>query len=340
MSPTRERLNDAPLRCVRVRRRVRRLAAQEGLGQHLTMTGSGSGGVINWAVAIALAAAAGQLVLPLRMAVAEPSESSDRAASVVQAKRACFANTIQVTGVLVPRKETLVRPDREGLQISQIPVQLGDTVRSGQVLARLTPPEGQPGGNLEVTAPAEGVVTFSSAVVGAMASARGPPLFQIAERGEMELLAETSVKALQSLAPNQSATIEVIGVGKLSGKIRLLSSAINPTTQLGQVRLTIGNDKRLRVGAFGRAIIDLGQRCGPAVPLSAVLYGAGGAVVQVVRDNRVETRRVSIGLVAAEQAEVREGVSEGEMVIARAGAFFRDGDRVRAVTAGEGSTRK
>jgi multidrug efflux pump subunit AcrA (membrane-fusion protein) len=304
------------------------------------MTDPSSGGVINWAVAIALAAGAGQLLLPLQMAAGQPSESSDPAVTVAQAKRECFGNTIQVSGVLVPRKEILVRPDREGLQISQVPVQLGDTVRSGQVLARLAPPEGQPGGNVELTAPAAGIVTYSSAVVGAMASARGLPLFQIAERGEMELLAETPVNTLQSLAPNQSAKIEVIGVGELSGKIRLLSSAINPTTQLGQVRLTIGNNARLRVGAFGRAIIDLGQRCGPSVPLSAILYGAGGAVVQVIRDNRVETRRVGVGLLAGGKAEIREGVSEGEMVIARAGAFVRDGDRVHAVTAGEGSSRK
>jgi RND family efflux transporter MFP subunit len=260
--------------------------------------------------------------------------------TVAQVRRVCFGNTIQVTGVLVPRKEILVRPDREGFQISQVPVQPGDTVRSGQVLTRLTPPEGMPGGNVEVTAPAAGVITFSSAVVGAMASARGLPLFQIAERGEMELLGETPANTLQSLAPNQSAKIEIVGVGELTGKVRRLSNAINPITQLGQVHLTIASDTRLRVGAFGRAIIDLGQRCGPAVPLSAILYGAGGAVVQVVRDNRVETRRVGVGLFAAGQAEIREGVSEGEMVISRSGAFVRDGDRVRAVTAGEASTTR
>jgi RND family efflux transporter MFP subunit len=198
-----------------------------------------------------------------------------------------------------------------------------------------------PGGNVDVTAPAEGVITFSSVVVGAMASARGLPLFQIAERGEMELLAETPANTLQSLAVNQPAKIEVVGVGELTGKVQRLSSAINPTTQLAQIHLTItANDPRLRVGAFGRAIIDLGQRCGLGVPLSAVLYGAGGAVVQVVRDNRVETRRVSVGLIAAGQAEIREGVSKGEMVIARSGAFVRDGDQVRAVTGAESSTRK
>jgi multidrug efflux pump subunit AcrA (membrane-fusion protein) len=66
--------------------------------------------------------------------------------TVAQTKRECFRNTIQVTGVLVPRREIAVRPDREGLQILQVPVQLGDIVKSGQVLARLTPPQGQPGG--------------------------------------------------------------------------------------------------------------------------------------------------------------------------------------------------
>jgi multidrug efflux pump subunit AcrA (membrane-fusion protein) len=313
------------------------LAAQQGLDQHSVMTRSGNRQLINRAIALAAAAS---LFLPLRTALAEQSESSDRAVSVTPVQRQCFSDTIQLTGVLVARKEILVRPDREGLQISEVSVQPGDSVKSGQVLARLTPPEGQPGGNQDVTAPAAGVITFSSAVVGSMASSRGPPLFQIAERGGMDLLAETPAKNLESLAPNQAAKIEVIGVGKMSGRIRLLPSAINPTTQLGQVRLTINEESRLlRAGAFGRATINLGERCGPAVPLSAVLYGADGAVVQVVRDNRVETRRVTVGLISGGQAEIREGVSQGEMVMARAGAFFRDGDRVRAVTAGEGSSR-
>jgi HlyD family secretion protein len=280
------------------------------------------------------------LFFPLHTAVSQPIEP-DRAVTVSQAKRVCFSNTVQLTGVLVPRKEILVRPDREGMQISQVSVQSGDMVRSGQVLARLAPSEGMPGGSLDITAPIAGIITFSSAVLGTMASAKGLPLFQIAERGEMELLAETPAMNLQTLAPNQSAKVEVIGVGELSGKVRRLSSAVSPVTQLAQVHLTIGADSRLRVGAFGRAIVDLGQRCGPAVPLSAVLYGTAGAVVQAVRDNRVETRRVAVGLLAGGQAEIREGVSEGEMVIARSGAFVRDGDRVKAVVSGgDASTRR
>ena len=67
------------------------------------------------------------------------------------------------------------------------------------------------------------------------------------------------------------------------------------------------------------------------MPLSAVLYGSGGTLVQVVRDGRLETRSVSVGLMAGGQAEIREGLNEGEMVVARAGVFVREGDRVRAI---------
>jgi RND family efflux transporter MFP subunit len=224
-------------------------------------------------------------------------------------------------------------------------VEPGDTIVSGQVLARLTPPEGQEGGggttgSTAVRAPTAGVITSASAVVGAMASARAEPLFRIAGRGEMELLAETPVKTLASLAVDQPAKVEVVGVGELAGKVRVFSTSINPTTQLGQVRIFVGNDSRLRVGAFGRATIHIGRRCGPAIPLSAVLYGPGGAVVQVVRDGRIETRRVVVGLLAQGQAEIREGITEGETVVTRAGAFVRDGDRVRAVTAAEPTTKR
>ena len=147
-----------------------------------------------------------------------PAISSERAVTVTAAKNVCFENTIPLTGVVAPKKEVLVRPDREGLQISQINAQAGDTVRSGQVLARLIPPEGQPAGNVEVQSPVAGLVTSSSAMVGAIVSAQGMPLFQIAERGEMELVAETPVETLQTLALNQPAKIEVIGIAQLSGK--------------------------------------------------------------------------------------------------------------------------
>jgi HlyD family secretion protein len=280
--------------------------------------------------------------LPLAAEPSQPAIAADMAVTVARTKRVCFADSIQVTGVLVPKREVLVRPDREGLQISQVLVEPGDTVVSGQVLARLTPPDGQSGGGagLAVQAPAAGVISARFAVIGSTATARAEPLFRIVAQGEMELLAEVSARRHADIAPDQSAKIEIVGVGELAGKVRLVSQAINPATQLGEVRVFIGSDSRLRVGAFGRATINVGQRCAAAVPLSAVLYGTEGAVVQVVRDNQIETRRVNVGLLGAGQVEIRDGLAVGEMVVARAGAFLREGDRVRPVPVGESPARQ
>jgi HlyD family secretion protein len=293
----------------------------------------------NYVLRLAVAAAVAHLGFSLPASAAEGDSagtSSELAVTVVAAKRMCFADTLQVTGVLAPRNEILVRPEREGLQIAQVLVQPGESVTSGKILARLTTGEGQDAASgVVVRAPAAGVVTSASAVIGSMASAQAEPLFRIAGQGEMELLAEVPVRTLARLAVDQSAKVEIIGVGELPGKVRLFSGGINPTTQLGQVRIFVGSDSRLRTGAFGRATVQIGQRCAPAIPLSAVLYGPGGAVVQVARSGRIETRRVLVGLLDKGQAEVREGLAEGETVVARAGAFLRDGDRVRAVTAGE-----
>jgi HlyD family secretion protein len=287
----------------------------------------------------AAAVTATWVCLPSQTPASEPGASNataDMSVSVAAARRNCFSDTLQATGVVVPRNEILVRPSQEGMQISEVLVEAGDSVISGQVLARLTPLDGQPGGGLAVQAPAAGIVISKSAVIGTLASARAAPLFRIARAGEMEFLAETPAKTLARILPDQQAKIEVVGVGdELNGKVRVVSTAINAATQLAQVRLFLGNDPRLRVGVFGLAKIELGSRCGPAIPLSAVLYGSDGAVVQVVRNNRIETRRVTVGLIAGGQAEIREGIAVGEIVVARAGPFVREGDRVRTVTGTE-----
>ena len=53
--------------------------------------------------------------------------------------------------------------------------------------------------------------------------------------------------------------------------------------------------------------------------------------MQVVRDNVVATRRVRLGLTSDTDVEVREGVKEGELVVANAGTSLHDGDQVKPI---------
>src|SRR6478752_6826221 len=61
----------------------------------------------------------------------------------------------------------------------------------------------------------------------------------------------------------------------------------------------------------------------------------GPTVEQVIRRNRVETKRVEVGLMSGGNIEIRDGLNEGDIVVARAGALLREGDPVRTVMAAE-----
>jgi multidrug efflux pump subunit AcrA (membrane-fusion protein) len=266
-----------------------------------------------------------------------PKVSTGAAVSVTKAKKTCFDDMTEITGVLVPKHEVQVRPDREGLQIAKVLVEAGAKVNVGQELAQLANPEAQQG---SVQAPVAGIIGKASAVIGTMASARAEPLFQIIAGGELELSAQISTKSLSRLSSGLPAKIRVVGVGELPGRARFVSKTVDSTTQLGEVRVSISFDERLKVGMFGRAIINSGQRCDRvAVPLSALLYGQDGSVVQVVRDERIESRIVTTGLQSEGNVEIRQGLVEGDMVVARAGAFLRDGDRVKPVAVDSGGRK-
>jgi multidrug efflux pump subunit AcrA (membrane-fusion protein) len=263
---------------------------------------------------------------------ADDTEAAPKGAAVtvLKAAKTCFSNTVEVSGTIIPRDETQVRPERMGLKVADVMVDAGDTVTAGQTLARLNLPEG---GQVVVQAPVAGLVSVSNAAIGATASGKGEALFSIIARSEFDLVGLVPTRDIAKLAVNQTAAIKVIGAGDVDGKVRRLSTTVEPNSQLAQVFLSVTTNRRLLVNSSGRAQIKTGQSCGVSVPLTAILYGSAGTVVQVVRRARVETRRVETGLMSAGQVEITSGLTEGDIVVARAGALLREGDPVRAVTA-------
>ena len=289
----------------------------------------GHSGSVDMMRRLALAAAA-LAALAQGASAAQDDAPKGAAVSVLKASKACFDNTVEVSGIVLARDETAVRPDRPGLKVAEVMVDAGDTVTAGQNLARLTPPEG---GSITIQAPVAGTIQSSSASIGALASGRGEALFSIIARNEFDLVGLVPSAQISKLAVNQSARIRIVGAGEVDGKIRRVAPTVEPNSQLGQAFISINGTARLLVNSFGRAVIKIGQSCGVAVPLTAILYDPDGTVVQVVRAQRIETKRVEIGLMAGGQVEIREGLAEGDVVVTRAGALLREGDPVRAVTA-------
>ena len=268
---------------------------------------------------------------------AEPSSQPVPQVAVVRATNGCFSSSIRVTGFLVPREEAVVTLDAPGMRVTEILASEGDRVTAGQTLARLTrdgPDTGGAAKTATLKAPAAGVITRSTAVVGATASPLTPePLFRIAVDNEIELEAEVPSIHVPALTSGQTARVEIGAPRELSGRVRLAPARIDQRTQLGRARIALERDPLIRLGIFARATIDAQRSCGISVPRSAVRYRTEGTSVQVVRNDAIETRLVQVGLHSDTDTEIRDGLREGDMVVANAGGSLRDGDKVKPITA-------
>ena len=216
---------------------------------------------------------------------------------------------------------------RDGLSVARAALAQADAAR---VIARL---------NLDyarITSPVDGVVIERNVNLGELSGSAALPMFRIIANGEVELAAEIIESAIPELRIGAPVTLEVSGIGRLEGRIRLLPAAVDPATRLGTMRVALDPDERLRPGLFASGWIVTQSVEAVAVPTSAVLTGEGGDYVQVVRDGQVETRPVRAGLIWDGHRQITEGLTEGETVLTRAGAFFRTGDRVQMIAPGEG----
>lgn len=184
----------------------------------------------------------------------------------------------------------------------------------------------------EVRAPAAGIVSRRAAKVGAVASMAAEPLFRLIADGDIELEAEAPDLRISEIKPGDPAEITA-GDIRVPGKVRLVASEIDRASRLGKVRISVTGEHGLRIGGFARGSIETRRAKGVTAPLSAVLYDGREAFVQVVRNDRIVSTRVTIGIVAGDQVEVVGGLGEGETIVLKAGAFLRNGDAVTPVQA-------
>ena len=99
------------------------------------------------------------LALPA-LAAEEADAPKGATVTVLKATKACFPAIVEGSGIVRPREETFVRPERAGLKVIEILADPGDSVTAGETLARLSLPEG---GSLVVQSPVAGLIGNSTA---------------------------------------------------------------------------------------------------------------------------------------------------------------------------------
>lgn len=184
----------------------------------------------------------------------------------------------------------------------------------------------------DVRTPVAGTVSAKNAKVGAIALGSGEPLFTVIRDDDIELVAEVGESDIIKIEPGQKATISLAGSrDKLTGSVRLVSPTVDPTTRLGFVHILIDDDSKARSGMYGSAEIIMKTAENVALPLSAVLTSSEGSSARKVEDGVVKFAEVETGIQDGAYIEIVKGLKDGEEVVAKAGAYVRDGDRITPV---------
>lgn len=344
----------------------------------------------------------------------DASETAPASVTVVAAAAHPVTATTAVTGTLVPREEVLVGAEAEGLRITAIHADEGETVKAGQVLADLArdlidaqvaqnrAAQAQAASQIEsakatldqaqaalqraqilknegyatqavlderiaaartataqlltaqenlnlvkaqgnelsgqlsrrqLKSPVDGIVSRRTARLGQVVSSAAEPVFRIIENGAVELLAEMPEQGLLTIATGQQASVTLDNGQVFKGTVRLVSPEIDSATRLGRVRIALGSDPALKIGAFARGTITTATRDALVIPSMAVMHGDDGATVMIAAGNTAQLRKVTTGITDGNDVEIVDGLKAGEHVIEKAGTFLRDGDPIAPVAA-------
>jgi HlyD family secretion protein len=192
-----------------------------------------------------------------------------------------------------------------------------------------------------VKSPVAGIVSARTAKIGAIASGSAAPLFTVIRDGEIELKADVSEDGILKLAPGQKATVTLAGgAATLTGTIRLVEPTLDPASRLGHVYIRFDEPGKARAGMFASAEIVVEEKEGIVLPLSAITTADGKTVARKVENGVVRLVPVETGIQDGQGIEIVGGLAAGDEVVAKAGAYVRDGDRVNPVHAQQASATK
>lgn len=191
----------------------------------------------------------------------------------------------------------------------------------------------------EVKAPVAGVISAKNAKIGAIANGSGEPLFAMIRDGAIEMKADVAEADIIKLAVGQPATITLAGGDtRVEGAIRLIAPTVDPVSRLGTVFISLKDTTKARSGMYANAVITAQEKQAVVLPQTAVTNENGKTIVRKVDNGVVNIVPVKTGISDGKFVEVVDGLKAGEQVVARAGAYVRDGDRINPVKSAQPAT--
>jgi RND family efflux transporter MFP subunit len=192
-----------------------------------------------------------------------------------------------------------------------------------------------------VTAPFEGVVTKRYADVGSMiqagtsSSTQVMPVVKLSDNSLLRLILPVPESAVPSVRIGQEVEVRVPALHRsFHGEVKLLGEKVSSATRTMDTEVDVPNtDLVLIPGMYAEVSLTLDRpHSALTVPIPSVDLGSDettGQVVVVTPENRIEIRKVELGLQTATNFEVKSGLSAGHLVVTGNRSRLRAGEEVR-----------
>ena len=192
-----------------------------------------------------------------------------------------------------------------------------------------------------VTAPFTGVVTKRYADKGSMIQAgtasqtQAMPVVRLSENGLLRLILPVPESAVPTVHIGQQVEVRVPTLNRtFPGKVARFSDKVAYQTRTMDTEVDVPNQSLVLIpGMYAEVNLTLTRRDAViAVPVMAIdedAAGGSGSVMVITPNNRVEVRRVALGLETANRVEIRSGLNEGDTVVLTGRASLKAGQEVR-----------
>ena len=184
---------------------------------------------------------------------------------------------------------------------------------------------------VSIIAPTSGYVVKRLVAPGVLVQP-GMPILKIAQIDRVRLQANVGEKDLASIRLGSLASVTTVGTKEAvpGARVTAVFPFVDQGARTAVVEALVDNPgRRWLPGQYVTMQFSTGERPGATiVPRSAVSRMGGKASVWIVRDARAESQPVAIGLEDPDRIEVTQGLTVGDIVVARGGEGLYSGARV------------
>lgn len=289
----------------------------------------------------------GALALAMPLVIGCGGKKNDSAAQAQEAEQVFAVSTLTTVagnlddylefgGDISSVNSVAVLPDQAG-KITNILVNVGDTVKKGQVIAYVNPLRaGAVYNDSPVTSPIAGRITSLPTTVGSTV-AQSSPIATVALTDDLEVKINIAERFISRISANQKAsvTFDAYPSVEFSAHVFEISPILDTSTRTMGVKLRFDRkDDRVKVGMYGRVkLVTESVKDAIVVPSTAVVTRDSKNYIFVVdphsdKRSTVKFVPVTVGLTVDNKTEIAQGLKAGDEIVTKGMSLLNDGAKV------------